>query len=126
MLNEFIQYLPVPALIAKYCPDDSINHPILFVNRRFQQEIGYEQTEIPDKETWWQLAYPDIAYRKVVKNQWELEEELAGRERRNFTKLDVLITNKMGEEKRYRVLCSPCPGLPEYIQVLFINIEQTV
>lgn len=121
-LREFIQCLPLPALVAKHTKHSRVNHPTLLVNQQFSNELGYVHSDIPDKHSWWQKVYPDPLYQQVVQRQWELEEELAEREGRQFIRLDVNLTFKNGREKRYRVLSSPCPGLPDYIQVLFIEL----
>lgn len=35
-------------------------------NREFLKVIGYKLEETPDMETWYQVAYPDSAYRNEV------------------------------------------------------------
>jgi len=40
-------------------------------NVRFEQVFGYALAEIPSIDRWFQLAYPDPAYRAIVKARWE-------------------------------------------------------
>ena len=44
-----------------------------FVNRKFTDFFGYELPEVPNQETWRQLAYPDPAYRALVAQAWSTD-----------------------------------------------------
>lgn len=44
----------------------------LYCNKAFVKEIGYTVDQIPDKEAWFEKAYPDEAYRKEVTTQWDI------------------------------------------------------
>jgi PAS domain S-box-containing protein len=41
-----------------------------YLNPRFTEMLGYTLDDLPDKETWFQKAYPDPDYRKQVKDFW--------------------------------------------------------
>jgi PAS domain S-box-containing protein len=41
------------------------------VNDRFTALFGYTIEDVPDVAHWWRLAYPDKAYRKLVKTEWQ-------------------------------------------------------
>ncbi len=41
-----------------------------YINPQFTRIFGYTSKDLPDKETWFQLAYPDEAYRKEVMETW--------------------------------------------------------
>lgn len=43
------------------------------VNRRFTQVLGFSLDEIPDKDHWWEKAYPDPDYRKMAVETWETD-----------------------------------------------------
>ena len=42
-----------------------------FVNQTFTDIFGYTITDIPDKDVWFQRAYPDRAYRERVVSVWQ-------------------------------------------------------
>ena len=41
------------------------------VNDRFTALFGYTIEDIPDVNHWWPLAYPDQAYRRAVRTEWQ-------------------------------------------------------
>ncbi|MDF2178397.1 hypothetical protein P2G88_09045 [Aliiglaciecola sp. CAU 1673] len=119
----FLDSLPLPALIAKQMPEDELNQSVEFLNQAFINELGYTTKDIPDKNRWWEKAYPDLSYQKVVANQWELELELATERGSQVISMDVFITNKKNQEKRYRVITAPSPIGADFAQVYFIYLE---
>ncbi|MCE1203150.1 MAG: response regulator [Holophagaceae bacterium] len=44
---------------------------VTYVNRRFEDVLGYTLEDLPDLETWWIKAYPNPEVRKRVAAQWE-------------------------------------------------------
>jgi len=46
------------------------NQHFVYLNPKFTQLFGYTITEIPDKQTWFEHAYPDLSYREKVKKTW--------------------------------------------------------
>ncbi len=76
--------------------------PLCFVNKEdetlqfnghFEKTFGYSQEEIPTLDEWWQLAYPDPAYRK-----WVIDTCAAALQRAIDTGSDI-------EPIEYRVTC---------------------
>src|SRR5271170_1633719 len=45
------------------------------VNDRFTALFGYTIEDVPDVDHWWGLAYPDKAYRRIVKAEWQARVE---------------------------------------------------
>src|ERR1700761_3075331 len=41
-----------------------------YINCSFQAQIGYAIEQLPDKESWFEKAYPDIHYREQVMEDW--------------------------------------------------------
>ena len=122
--QQYLETLPFPALLSRPEDSDPSSHRILYLNPAFVLELGYELTDIPDKRHWWQQAYPDPAYRKVVASQWELESELARERGDNSVSMEALITNKAGEEARYKVITSSQGKEPRSpYQVFFIRLD---
>ena len=48
----------------------SENGLISYVNPKFTEILGYEPNEIPDGKAWFEKAYPDVEYRKIVISTW--------------------------------------------------------
>jgi PAS domain S-box-containing protein len=58
---------------------DSISLGILLVNKngfhtymnpKFTEMFGYELEEVPDRETWFEKAYPEASYRNYMRSRW--------------------------------------------------------
>lgn len=85
--------LRVALIVGAYDNKDD-NHKVVFVSDQFTAVFGYTINDIPDKQTWWTLAYPDKSYRKVVQRQWELlaDHSLACSDR--LLEMEINITAK--------------------------------
>lgn len=59
-----IEKSPMPMVIT----DE--NQDILFFNDKFTELFGYTINDVSTAEKWWEIAYPDIDYRKKVQNSW--------------------------------------------------------
>ena len=42
-----------------------------YINQAFQSQIGYAITDLPDKNAWFEKAYPDLAYREKIMKDWD-------------------------------------------------------
>ncbi len=42
-----------------------------YLNPKFTEIFGYTKEDVPDKETWFEKAYPDESYRKKVIDAWQ-------------------------------------------------------
>jgi PAS domain S-box-containing protein len=51
----------------------------LYVNPHFTKITGYTLTDIPDKEAWFQKAYPDKNYRKKILDAWKNDTKVQDR-----------------------------------------------
>ena len=94
--------LPLPILILEMI-DDSLNHPIVYLNPSFSNNIGWSLDDIPDKEHWWQTAYPDPQYQQVVERLWEISMESGNSNNDNFVLLTVNVMTKHHGVKRFKV-----------------------
>ncbi|MBA4110491.1 MAG: hypothetical protein C0487_12955 [Leptothrix sp. (in: Bacteria)] len=70
---------------------------ILEVNARFVQVFGYTQTDVPTLAEWWQLAYPDPAYRAEVMAMRQEAVARAVAQGLDVEPLEYRITCKDGE-----------------------------
>ncbi len=50
----------------------------LYVNQMFQQLFGYSLKEVSNGRSWFELAFPDPAYRKQVLDTWRADRDGAG------------------------------------------------
>lgn len=100
--TKFFDMLPVPILVVEL-KEESLNHNIIYSNNSFSKIIGWSLKKIPDKEHWWQKAYPDPNYQKVVENLWELSMESIDSSDDNFVTMTVNIMTKCNGVKRFKV-----------------------
>ena len=49
---------------------DGANHITEYLNPKFVELFGYTYEDLPDVAAWWPLAYPDLAYRQQVADEW--------------------------------------------------------
>lgn len=94
--------LPLPILVAEIV-EETLNHPVVYVNSTFSKIIGWDLADIPDKEHWWKTAYPDPQYQKVVERLWEIGMESSDTEHDNFVLVTVNIMTKHNGIKRFKV-----------------------
>nr|WP_268820209.1 hypothetical protein [Paraglaciecola sp. G1-23] len=94
--------LPLPIVVVKNI-SDSLNHPLVYVNIRFKQIIGWDIEDIADKKSWWQKAYPDPYYQKAIENLWELKMDSIDPENNSFVIMTVNIMTKHQGIRRFKV-----------------------
>tara|TARA_R110002096_G_scaffold148254_1_gene308809 strand:- start:257 stop:619 length:363 start_codon:yes stop_codon:yes gene_type:complete len=94
--------LPLPIIVVEDI-EETLNHPLVYLNASFSKVIGWDLEEIPDKEHWWQIAYPDPQYQKVVARLWEMTMESKGSNNDNFVIMTVNIMTKHNGSKRFKV-----------------------
>ena len=70
-----------------------------YFNKPFTHMLGYTLEDVPDKETWFALAYPDSEYRAKVASTWsaDLGEKTPASE---FKSRVFKVRCKSGEDKR--------------------------
>jgi PAS domain S-box-containing protein len=100
--TTFFDMLPLPIAIVEHT-EDTLNHAIVYLNNSFKDIIGWSLEEVPDKEHWWQTAYPDPHYQKVVENLWEVSMESIEDNNDSFVLVTVNIVTKHNGTKRFKV-----------------------
>ncbi|MBV7540308.1 EAL domain-containing protein [Acidovorax sp. sic0104] len=63
-LRGILERLPMGLCLVQ--PDGRIS----FRNRRYVEICGYTEAEVPDGDTWWQRAFPNVAERDAVRGTW--------------------------------------------------------
>ena len=56
--TDFFDMLPIPIAVLEL-KDNTLNHPMIYLNSSFNRTIGWNLDDIPDKDHWWAKAYPD-------------------------------------------------------------------
>ncbi|MDX2306018.1 MAG: PAS domain S-box protein [Microscillaceae bacterium] len=88
--RNMIESSPVP----KFMMDAQAN--IIFISQAFIQTYGYDSQDIPDFESWQQLAYPDPVYRQSIKNIWNKQWEALVKKAQTFENIELNIRCKDG------------------------------
>lgn len=73
---------------------------IEYVNHQFTKLFGYTIEDIPDLDTWYKKAYPDVNYRNTIINSWHKEITLSLHNNTPAPELEATITCKDGTERR--------------------------
>ena len=60
--RKVVERSPIPMVLIDY------NDNILYINNRFVEIFGYTIDDIPNFESWWPKAHPDVEYREKAKN----------------------------------------------------------
>ena len=63
--RELVESLP----LAVYA-SGGLGTSIEYINPSFERMFGYSKEELPSLERWWNLAYPDPAYRDLLFARW--------------------------------------------------------
>jgi hypothetical protein len=100
--TKFLDMLPLPILVVEKT-EQTLNHPVVYLNLNFSKIIGWNLDEIPDKEHWWRTAYPDPQYQKVVERLWEISIESKNLDNDNLVLMTVNIMTKNNGIKRFKV-----------------------
>ncbi|MDD5300118.1 MAG: PAS domain S-box protein [Gallionella sp.] len=86
--RTIIEATPVPLALN----DEQGN--IVYLNRAFVQTLGYTTDDIPTREDWWPLAYPDPQYRQFVAENWQANLKEAKRTGSPFHAMELNIRCK--------------------------------
>ena len=102
----------------------TLNHPLIYLNKCFDNVIGWSLEEIPDKNHWWKKAYPDPDYKKVAEDLWELSMESVSANNDNFAMVTVNIMTKHNGVKRFKIYTELKNALMDgYYVVAFKEID---
>ena len=118
--------LPLPILVVEFI-EGTLNHPLVYLNPSFSKVIGWSLEEIPDKEHWWQTAYPDPQYKKVVERLWEVSVDSTDSNNDDFVLVTVNIVTKHNGLKRFKVYTELNSALLEgYYVVAFEETSESI
>ena len=97
IFRAIIEATPIPLAL-----NDKMGR-IAYLNKAFIRSVGYTLSDIPDLESWWQLAYPDPAYRQEVSGKWQRNLEDSAKSGQPFPSMEVDIVCKSGETRTFLV-----------------------
>jgi PAS domain S-box-containing protein len=90
--ENFFQKSPIPLINM-----DNTTHEVKYLNTRFLELFGYTLDEISTLEKWFQLAYPDPEYRKIVVEKWGKATKLAKKNSTDILPEVYNVTCKNGD-----------------------------
>jgi diguanylate cyclase (GGDEF)-like protein/PAS domain S-box-containing protein len=104
---EFLDALPIPMAVSQVTavsPSGVNPWRSVFHNKRFLQIVGYTVEDVPDRETWYRIAYPDEAYRAERIHLITNEADSARVDpRKQFSATTVRIRCKDGEDRWFEI-----------------------
>jgi PAS domain S-box-containing protein len=68
----------------------------IYLNDRFIQAFGYTHDDVPTLKEWFELAYPDEAYRNLVVKTWESSVRTAAKANIDIAPIEYNVTCKDG------------------------------
>jgi PAS domain S-box-containing protein len=77
---------------------------ITYLNRSFEQIIGYTVSDIPTIEAWWPRVCPDQQYRQLIIDSWQKNLDDAQSTGRSFTPVEMDVVCKDGSVRTF--MCS--------------------
>ncbi len=89
--RQLVKSLPLPLAI--------INHEGMhtFINDKFVQVFGYDYADLPTRQKWRELAFPDRRYRSWVAETWAAAVDRAMKTKQEIGPVELDITCKSGE-----------------------------
>lgn len=84
-----MQNSPIPLALT---PNATL--AISFINQQFTNVLGYTLEDIPTVAVWWELAYPDPAYRDLIRNEWLARVERSQTNNTPFEPMEALVCCK--------------------------------
>jgi PAS domain S-box-containing protein len=95
--RDFIVRAPIPL-----CVSDADGR-IAIRNEKFISLFGYDDHTAPTIDAWWELAYPDPAYRAWAMASWQASVDDAEREQRAITPVEYRVRCADGSERQVEI-----------------------
>lgn len=94
LLTRILEACPIPMAIN----DNAAN--INYVNSAFTDTFGYQLSDIPHLQDWWDRAYPDHLYQQYVINEWGARLKSSLESKTPFLPLHIKVASANGELKK--------------------------
>ena len=111
--REAIEFLPIPIGLA-----DRQGHIIHF-NQKFTECYGYTTQDLPTIEAWMANAYPDPAYREVVRANWQQRIDNSFRQGATTEVHEFKVTTRHGNQRDVEIIAR---GIDDLIVTSFNDI----
>jgi signal transduction histidine kinase len=119
-LERVFNFLPYPLLVSEIVDGVRTN---IFVNRAFEEEIGFPLSEIPTLNKWFETAYGDAIYRSQVACEWKRLEREAYKTGADAVIMQAKVNTKLYGAQWYEVKAS-VHGEIQF--VAFVNIDKEI
>ena len=107
LFRGLVEASPIPMLVVTA----DTHGGVLLMNAKFKQTFGYTEADIPDVSAWWPLAYPDPAYRALIRKTWF--DVMAAAEKQGLSAITPVaahVTCRDGSVRDVEVHMSTCEG----------------
>ncbi|TGL60759.1 sensor histidine kinase [Leptospira sarikeiensis] len=118
LLRKLGDFIPCPLGLSHGTPG---NGDVIYLNRSFLEQIGYNYEDIPNGERWFEAALPDPVYREEFLREWKGRVLKAKEEGRDFATMTVRIRLKNGQDKWFEIKGS---AWENYLLVAFLDIDE--
>lgn len=123
-LLEFLDVIPIPALVSEMTGKQNSDNSPRFINAAFLEQIGYSLDEIPNIESWFEIAYPDPIMRLDAKDVWYRAVDQSLAEGRRTAEMSALIRCKNGRQRWFIITAQvSCESMPNMHVVTFRDIH---
>jgi PAS domain S-box-containing protein len=96
--EALFENLPLAMMVV----EGTEQRPVL-LNAKFAEQIGYALAELPDREHWWPLAYPEPVYREQIRVKWDEAISHAAEQGGLIEPLETRVTCKDGTVRSIRI-----------------------
>jgi diguanylate cyclase (GGDEF)-like protein/PAS domain S-box-containing protein len=81
-------------------------HRTRFYNALFTKTYGYSESDLPDEQRWWELAYPDPAYRRQIRRRWDAALAALAAGDPSHLPFGAEVTCKDGQRRTVEIHCA--------------------
>ncbi len=101
LLKRLVDFIPVPVILYEF-KDGTPSH--LYLNKQFLAVIGYSLDEIPGINEWFDIAYPDPAYQKTIRQYWASQADKKQRTGSTFIEsVQACVRCKDGSDRWFEI-----------------------
>jgi len=121
---HILDCLPVAAMVLLFTEDqqrESGQQKIVYVNKKYQQQIGYPLELTPNAEAWMEVAYPDRQHReKLMMLYHSFGERLLKAEEMAQARMKIRCSD--GKERDFQVTGDTRTIIPDHYLITFQEI----
>ncbi|EAZ74602.1 ggdef family protein, partial [Vibrio cholerae NCTC 8457] len=123
-VSRILDVIPLPIIISKSSVLGQGEREHLHFNKAFVKELGYTMAQIPNIETWFERAYPQIDYRQEIIAQWQKTVDEARAQGEDVAHMPALIMCADGVQRWFSVSAQIEPSCRDDLHIItFRNIH---